>query len=58
MGTHDKHLPKRRHLNKTVGHDEQPADSRTLRRLARQQGEGTKDDAKAARDRRRRGKRP
>lgn len=53
MGTHDKHLPRRKHLNKTAGHGgTQPADSKTLRRVARQQGEGTKDDAKKAKARR------
>lgn len=50
MGQNDKHLPKRKNLNKTVGHGTQPSDSTTLERLARQQGEGTKKDAKAAKD--------
>ena len=50
MGTHDKHLPKRKHLNKTVGHGGvQAADKKTLQRVARQQGEGTKQDARNAR---------
>jgi hypothetical protein len=48
MGTHDEHLPKRKHLNKTAGHGAQPADPKTLAHVARGQGQGTKDDAKAA----------
>ena len=47
MGRHDKHLP-RRNLNKTAGHGTQPADAKTLARLARAQGQSTKEDAKAA----------
>jgi hypothetical protein len=48
MGRHDKHLPARKFLNKTVGHGTQPADSKTLQRLSRGQGGTTKEDAKAA----------
>lgn len=56
MGTHNNHLPKRKHLNKTAGHGgTQPADTKTLRRVARQQGEGTKQDAKNARARKGKG---
>lgn len=50
MGRHDKHLP-RTHLNKTAGHGAQPADAKTLTQVAKAQGQGTKEDAKAARRR-------
>lgn len=48
MGRHDRHLPARRFLNKAVAHDATP-DTDHLKRLARGQGTGTKEDAKAAR---------
>lgn len=47
MGRHDKHLPVRRFKNKAVKDDiAAPADHA---RVARAQGTGTKEDAKAAR---------
>jgi hypothetical protein len=56
MGRHDKHLPPRRDLNKAASPDNplngKTASPRAMRRLARAQGQGTKADAKKARDRR------
>lgn len=50
VGKHNEHLP-RKDLNKGVGKTLYPSDSKTLERLARAQGEKTKSDAKAAKDR-------
>lgn len=49
MTKHDKHLPRSKD-NKGVAHDT-GTDSKTLERLARDQGTRTKEDAKAARQR-------
>lgn len=52
MGRHDKHLPRRKHLNKACDPTDprtgRTASSKTLQRVARGQGTGTKEDAKAA----------
>jgi hypothetical protein len=52
VSRHDEHLPPRRHLNKAVDprrtDGKGQVDKDTLRRSARGQGKGTKDDAKRA----------
>ena len=57
MTRHDEHLPERRHKNKAVSpydpFTRTVAPAKDVSRVATQQGEGTKKDAKNAKQRRR-----